>query len=709
MGAEPVFSWDALRKAPALEPAWKTLALDHPQPAGEAFVAAVDALLKAPDPSPSWYRSGEKALQCACLWQRSQVAVGDGVVSSAEPLLTLRRAWLTHHVQRQEWVEANELADRWLTVYQVEPPLRDAIRSLWLAQADLAAGNGNWRECKRWLDRVEAEFPSATLAGRARLDLRSHVEALIAEARDQPLAVALPKLERARDLDPRLPGVRDQIENLKQTARTLTVGVRSLPQGLSPATAWTDVEKQTLNLVFERLVLERSDGAPRFRLQLAQRLPELQGTELRCTLRTDAFWANGVRVQPADVRHSVEFHLRTHGEAREALTLPRLHRDTLTFSLKQGVVDPIRLLAFPMVPSQPYGKPLLQADDPAFAAKPLGSGPYQLAERTKTMARFHANPYYVREGVSEPGAVRDVVLMDWHDPQTAKARPDLLWDVDADQRPGLAAQGYREVRALKVPRVHALAINARHGPLQQAAIRRALGLGIERKALLAHFAGAGEPALHHVANGPFPAGSWANAPAARVPADLQQLDLARSLAQKNKAEIEGAAWTLKYPAEDARVTKAMEQLVQDLTTRFRDSGVGLRLTAVPVAPQQLRKDLEARDFDLAYVSFDQLDDPLRLWALFDPHRTAVAPGGGNVLGYDSDATLQTLLRIAQRQRQPTALQETLQTVHVHLVETMPFIPLWQLDVLVAKQASLQTPPLDPLALFADVAEWKLSR
>src|SRR5262249_25650336 len=99
---------------------------------------------------------------------------------------------------------------------------------------------------------------------------------------------------------------------------------------------------------------------------------------------------------------------------------------------------------------------------------------------------------------------------------------------------------------------------------------------------------------------------------------------------------------------------------------------------------------------------------VRLSLLFDRQENATQPGGSNYLGYDSDIKLQALLRAARQHRQFSAVQENMQAIHVHLYETMPAIPLWQLDVHVLAHPSLRTPALDPRGVFQRVREWRVN-
>jgi hypothetical protein len=127
-----------------------------------------------------------------------------------------------------------------------------------------------------------------------------------------------------------------------------------------------------------------------------------------------------------------------------------------------------------------------------------------------------------------------------------------------------------------------------------------------------------------------------------------------------------------------------------------------------LSPAELRKAVNERDYDLLYTRVDGLDDPVRLALFFDRQEDATRVGGSNYLGCEDDK-LHELLRTALQHRQFSVLQESMQAIHVHLYETMPAIPLWQLDTHVLIHPSLRALPLDARSVFANVREWKLDK
>ena len=179
-----------------------------------------------------------------------------------------------------------------------------------------------------------------------------------------------------------------------------------------------------------------------------------------------------------------------------------------------------------------------------------------------------------------------------------------------------------------------------------------------------------------------------------MPEELYHLEQARLLAKQAQKDVPAADWTLQYPAGDARIHGACDEIVRAINDLLRETGIKGAVKARAVSPADLRRAQHERDFDMLYATEARLDDPLRLALLFDPQAAATQPGGSNYLGYDADIKLQELLRAAVKHRQFSIVQRDMHTVHAHLYETMPMVPLWKLDVHVLVQPTLRMPSLD---------------
>jgi ABC-type oligopeptide transport system substrate-binding subunit len=260
-----------------------------------------------------------------------------------------------------------------------------------------------------------------------------------------------------------------------------------------------------------------------------------------------------------------------------------------------------------------------------------------------------------------------------------------------------------------------LAFNHRRAPFADKNVRLALSLAVDRKGLVErHFGGDIPGAVATTLNGLFPRGSWANSPATRVPEELYRPDDARANARKALKDLGKVKWTLKYPDGDARLDAAFKDLAAQITKVLTVPGVEVAVLPMRLSPRELQTALRNRDFDLIYQTLDFPDSPQTLWPLFDPHPDSVAAGGSNFLGYDQDAPLQGWLRSALHHRHFPAVQNLMQTTHAHLYETMPLIPLWQLPYAVALHSKLRGRDfehgldIDPLAVFGNVLEWRLT-
>src|SRR5262249_2316499 len=155
-------------------------------------------------------------------------------------------------------------------------------------------------------------------------------------------------------------------------------------------------------------------------------------------------------------------------------------------------------------------------------------------------------------------------------------------------------------------------------------------------------------------------------PAPRVPDELYQLEQARSFARLARKDVDKVVWVLKYPAADQGAQGACEEIAQALQALLRDAKIDAIVKVEGLAPAALRKAVHERDYDLAYLCEESLDDPIRLALWLDPQVDATRHGGANYLGYDGDVKLQELLQAALAHRQFSAAQANMHAVHAHL-------------------------------------------
>jgi ABC-type transport system substrate-binding protein len=748
--------WSDLPKLAATwPPAWASLVNDvMPRDDFEKGVMQrVGALVRAEPASKETYRLAETVLAATLRHHQSvrrTAPLADNPAQSLhaeleESLANVRKDWLQHLQKTGADAEAQRLAELWLPVTPADSPLGSAIAQLWIQQAKAELEKSDYSAARTWLKRLEKAFGKAP--DELRKPLHECAASLLKDSAGMPDAPAIRALEEALTLWPRLPEARDDLERRKGTFKTLVVAVRSLPEQLSPATACTEIERQSLELLFDRLYhVERSSSlGQHYRPQLATSLP-VGSLTASIALRKNVYWSTGERLTAADLRQTALLMNQADAAGRSALWRDYLEIPTLegnpfhvNVGYRQGLFDPLAPLTFWILPEYYHGKQLQRGDDPEFAGAPIGSGPYQYLGRKQDVGRsfavFLANPHDLRQG---PGSLREIRLTSWTEAAKDLPRPlpQLILDPPTDRLPALKELGYVEKEVKNSTCVHFLAVNHRKASLASVSIRRAIAHALDRRVLLnkhfrgkafvwdaalaagavgallnEHFRSEASPSKYHAAaNGLFPPTSWANAPAPRVdaPDDLYQPEQARSLARKAKEESAKVAWTLKYPGGDAHVKAACEEMARDIAALLQEAKIDADVQPTGLPPHALQKAIDERDYDLLYTSAARMDDPARLALLFDRHDDATRAGGSNYLGYENDVKLHELLRAAVQHRQFSAVQETMQAVHVHLHGTMPIIPLWQLDVHVLALPTLRTPPLDPRAVFANVREWKIA-
>src|SRR5262249_54561955 len=148
----------------------------------------------------------------------------------------------------------------------------------------------------------------------------------------------------------------------------------------------------------------------------------------------NARWSDGKQVTAPDVLHTVSLLCDANWKGRDpewAFLMKqgeaaRIESDGMHISmtLEQGILDPLSLLDFKILPEH-----LLRAvNNPDFAKKPTGSGPYLYEGPNGSERVFAANPYYeTRPGKQGLPAIREIRLRESRNPaDDFRVSPPLL-------------------------------------------------------------------------------------------------------------------------------------------------------------------------------------------------------------------------------------------------------------------------------------------
>jgi ABC-type transport system substrate-binding protein len=680
----------------------------------------------------------------------------------ADRLREVRLLLLKNAVTVEAWDIARETGTRLMAAYP-----KDQIVASEVAKARVLESSRLLKSEKHFdhvrakdlLDEFEARYPGEggepVKALRAKINeyaLKAFVRAKDKKAVND-LVTARDELARAAALDPTIPGLREMQREMKAGYQTLYVGVREFPHKMSPITARLDSEKQVVELLFEGLLSEVPDdvNGTGYRPGAAVSMPTVVPGGREFLLRTQERDASGrYGFESHDVVGTLKL-LQTKADTWSAYPLPWLDelptpRDNtgIRLTFKQGHPDPRALLTFKLLPARWLESNGRTIDDLAFAEKPNGTGPFKLQYSTKADGNapremvFVDNPLYGRwrDRANQPfiKEVRLVEVAKIHNKIEAFQQGSLhvLPDVPTAEldvyRNALGAR-VELVTAATNRRIYMLAVNHRIPQMRSKALRQGLSMAIDREAILNGVFRAGKPEFHKALAGPYPPNSWAAAKSAASPLPLFNPDLAVPRIKTYLGDA-GAKTdvTILYPDGDPQAALACRAIQKQVEALFKDAP-GRKLTVLlEAAPLRdlLERVQDEHRYDLAYVPFDYPDDwyPYALGAMLDPQ--AAERGGRNCFGFlaknsgadEQDTRLGQLLNELRAYREFGKLADESEKVQKAFVDSLPFIPLWQLDrhmlvhnsvkVVVDDHDTVVGPKvLNQTTLFQGIARWRL--
>jgi ABC-type transport system substrate-binding protein len=651
-------------------------------------------------------------------------------------------------VLAKEYFEPEEQA-------RIARPLADFLAASLKSGVDTGEGS---REALRRLHDLEAQFPEQPSQPEKnpllplRKGLRDRADSLFKRARElaeeKQMDQALKLIGQAVELWPEKDELRTFQRELMQQHSILRVGVRSLPEFMSPGRATTDSELRAVELLFEGLVKVGVDprGNARFVPGLAEGRPKVESLARSFALPRSARWSNNQPLNGYDIRASVDRLVKKKGEGerlnpawgQQLLEVPDVRGDPhrVRLPMAQGYLEPPSLMAFKVLP-RPDATNGEDVDSPNFARNPVSSGPFVYnpamnSESGRSCVSFVFNPFYgSRNGKDGLPRIKEVRFFAYKpfeegaDPtgefDGGAVKLDLVLDLTPAHAKELKKKGHAATRvrvllpgAGETPtrRVYFLAVNNDKSFLGKKEVRKAIAHAIDREKLLDDFFREKVEAnmsptlgrrLHTALNGPYPADSWAcnsKVGEPKVSHSLDLFDAARAKVFKSELGAEPDRKTpikLKYPDDDPAVKDAMEALCLQV-----QNVLGFKAEAVPVSPRKLREDVENGDYELAYYSYDFPDETYPLWPLLAPVKE-----GANIFRAPVGVVDQLFVETKLYRNFARVKQDTWR-IHQALYDTMPFIPLWQIEPLAAVHDCVEAPWFDPLLVFTEIDRWKVS-
>jgi peptide/nickel transport system substrate-binding protein len=498
---------------------------------------------------------------------------------------------------------------------------------------------------------------------------------------------------------------------------TLDVAVTDVAAPLGP---WVHsrADARVIRLLY-RPILASDDKESREGKSLAQLASSVEtsdlGRRLLIRIRSGVVWSDGSRPASAnDVAHALIDRSDPHSpnyEARWADLLDRVEMPDETRVEVRLHNAPLKAGGWLLGPVGPAHAGIDGRVASSTRERLLVSdGPYRCtaAADDRVELRLRGDPGSRAAGETDEAIprirrIREFRLSPGQSALAALRRGEvtLVDHVPSDQLTSLAETPEIQVGRYTQPVVHVLALDARNPALRSRALRRGLSYAIDRKTLLE------ESLLKHPASdpdapadGPFPKGSYANAPGVK-PLGYDML-LAKMLVAAARKERGGGPIRLKleYPAiSEARAVAAK------LADAFRIAGVEIVASELPES--RLETELRAgRRFELAYRVL-RCDDPiLEAGPLLCPGYDA-PPEADALASAASPRILQLLLQLERASDWPTARGLAIQ-IDRESRDELQVLPLWQLADHFAWRDRLKGPGKVADHLYQGLETWEVA-
>lgn len=485
---------------------------------------------------------------------------------------------------------------------------------------------------------------------------------------------------------------------------------------ISDVDAWNEyVSAQSfavglLRRIHLRLAQELGDAAehpPTFEPLLAESW-SFSDDRLTLTFRLrEARWSDGAPITASDVRFT--WRAQTSPEvAWVGADAKRLIRDvvavdprTVAFHFERAYPDQLAdACEGGILPEHVHGRvPFRRWRTHDWSAERVGSGPF-LLERHSPGAEIvlSRNPLHYREDA--PRLDRLVVRIV---PDAGSLLTQLLAGAldyvegisPEDAARARAASGVRVI-AFDVPQFDYVGWNARRPPFDDAAVRRAMTLALDRRGIVEELLGG----YGRVSAGPLLSFWWMRDPALEPwpfdPKRARQILEARGFAPRPR---DGVLVRDGHPFDIEITTNAGNRLREAVLVKLQEQlrRIGVAARVRPLEMKALRQKVSSGDFD-AYVGGWRFTGKLDLAPVFGSD--AMPPAGGNAVGYRS-AEMDRLLAGLRGAADWKAMKPIYAAIQRRLHEDQPYTFLYEAQRLAAVGPRLRGAdieiPADPLA------------
>ena len=498
-----------------------------------------------------------------------------------------------------------------------------------------------------------------------------------------------------------------------RTGGTAVIAYAGTPRAANPLVA-ADVYSDAMNRWLLFLPLIQLDGA----LELEPRLAaswEVEGDSVVVFhLRDDVSWSDGRPTTAEDAAFTLRRALdpETGFPNRQHIAHWRRIEATDSFTLRVAF-DPVRdpLHGFTLVPVLPaHALSDVEAgamQQAAFNLSPVTNGPFLLDAASPTERWvFTANERFPAGLGGRPHLDRLV----WRGIPESSAQEVELRAGEVDAVVGVRPEAYETLTGLdglegyerETLSYTMIAWNGRRPPLSDARVRTALGLGIDRQAIIDGLRGGRGTA----ASGPVPPGHWAYDPATQPLAH----DTARArelLGEAGYADRDGDGTAESADGEPLRITLLVpagsefnRDLAQVVQSDLAGIGVDLRIQALDFGTLVGRITSAERDFDAVQLGLDA-DLRLDLRSLF---HSASMDGPFQLTGL-SDSRLDVVLDDLERETDREDARALWQEAQQILAREQPWSFLYYSSELIVARERLHGLEVDLRGVLHGAPGW----
>lgn len=275
---------------------------------------------------------------------------------------------------------------------------------------------------------------------------------------------------------------------LAQTAKTtLTIDLPNEPATLDPHLQWNTDSYSVYRNIFDNLLTRDASGE--IVGQIATEWNYLDDTTIEFKIRDDVTFQDGTKLTADDVAYSImriidpelkspqlsQFNQIDTAEATDPTTVKMTTKSPYPALLAQ-------LVKLSIVPKAYMEKVGAQE----FNVKPIGSGPYALAEWQKgVQTELTANDSYWRaKPPFETVVFRAVPDVSTRIADLKTGKADLIRDLSPDQTESVKEAEGTKVLSVATERVGYMYINAQAGATTDVRVRQAIAYAIDRDALI---------------------------------------------------------------------------------------------------------------------------------------------------------------------------------------------------------------------------------